>query len=432
MVRYDVIVAGAGPAGSTAARECASRGLSVLLLDKAEFPRDKPCGGGVNVRASRLLPFDISPVTERVIFGMHVSMGQSRGYTRYSAQPLSFLTQRRRLDTFLLEQARRAGATIRERTLARTVERDSTCVVVRAGSESFEGRTLVAADGANGTVWKQLGLILKRSTGIALEGNVTPGSGYPDRWRDVLGIDVASVPGGYGWIFPKGDHLNIGVGGTEHVGPSLRTRLHELSRFYGFDPERLWGLRGHPLPVRLPNTPLVDGNVLLVGDAGGLVDALTGEGIYSAIWSGQAAARHLAAFLQGDVPNLDGYQCDIDRELGMELSLSLQFHLLFHLSPSVWAAMVARWPRAWRLVCSLLTGEQTYAGALGKHPLLSRGFDLGADAFRFALARSSPGAQEARPTVPGCRPLESSRLCNLGARRPRSRPPSAKESGSKR
>ena len=66
-MRYDVIVVGTGPAGSTAAREAAERGLSVLLLDKAEFPRDKPCGGGVNVRAARLLPFDLAPVVERVV-----------------------------------------------------------------------------------------------------------------------------------------------------------------------------------------------------------------------------------------------------------------------------------------------------------------------------------------------------------------------------
>src|SRR5438067_2310360 len=147
---YDVIVAGAGPAGSTTARECAARGLSVLLLDRAEFPRDKPCGGGVNVRAARLLPFGIEPVTERVIQGMRLSVRHRDSSALQADPPLAYLTQRRCLDTFLLEKARVAGAIVRERMAVRAVERSNGEVLVRAGAESFRGRTLVAADGANG------------------------------------------------------------------------------------------------------------------------------------------------------------------------------------------------------------------------------------------------------------------------------------------
>ena len=72
-MKYDVIVVGAGPAGSTTARECAARGLSVLMLDRAEFPRDKPCGGGITVRASRMLPFSIGPAVELAINDVHLT-----------------------------------------------------------------------------------------------------------------------------------------------------------------------------------------------------------------------------------------------------------------------------------------------------------------------------------------------------------------------
>lgn len=235
-MQYDVIVAGAGPAGSTAARECASRGLSVLLLDKAGFPRDKPCGGGVNIRAARLLPFDLSPVAERTIFGMYVSVSQARSFTRYSAEPLTYLTQRRRLDTLLLEQAQRAGAVVRERAAVQQVDARSGRVVVRAGGETFRSRSLVAADGANGPTTKLAGFRLPRWKGIALEANVALDRLTEARWRDVFAIDAASVPGGYGWLFPKGDHVNIGVGGWNSTGPTLRGRLDRLTRFYGFDP----------------------------------------------------------------------------------------------------------------------------------------------------------------------------------------------------
>lgn len=406
MVRYDVVVVGAGPAGSTAARECAQRGLSVLLLDKAEFPRDKPCGGGVNVRSSRLLPFDVMPVAERVIFGVRVSVDGSGEYTRFSTGPLTYLTQRCRLDAYLVDHARRAGADVRERRSVRSVERSPGRVVVRTNGELFEGRALVAADGANGTVSRQIGLGLERWIGIALEGNVTPRGPYPDRWRDVIGLDVGSVPGGYGWIFPKGDHLNIGVGGWEHIGPSLRSRLHRLTRLYGFEPKSLWGLRGHPLPVRRPGARLVDGNALQVGDAGGLVDALTGEGIFSAIWSGRCAARHLESYLSGEVGDLRGYERDVDRELGIELRVARELHALFHVSPRAWAALVRMWPRAWGLVCGLLTGDQTYAGVLAKYPFLEGALYRGAAGVETAaryrgwmgVARRSP-AESGRHAV---------------------------------
>src|SRR5579872_4717814 len=120
---YDVIIVGAGPAGSTTARECAERGLSVLLLDRAEFPRDKPCGGGVNVRTARLLPFDLSPVAERVIYGLRVSVHRSNSFEREAQEPLSYLTQRRRFDAFLAEKAVGAGAVLRERLGVRAVDR---------------------------------------------------------------------------------------------------------------------------------------------------------------------------------------------------------------------------------------------------------------------------------------------------------------------
>ena len=212
-MRYDVIVAGAGPGGSTAARECAARGLSVLLLDKAEFPRDKPCGGGVNVRSARLLPFDVAPVTERVIRGVRFSVRQRGAFTRMHGVPLTYLTQRSRLDAYLVERAVQAGARLREGAAVRRVERHPSHIVVRTEGETFQGRALVAADRANGQTAKLAGLDVRRWIVVGLEGNAYPSGSFPGEWEEVLGLDGEAVPGYYGWIFPKGDHLNIGGGG---------------------------------------------------------------------------------------------------------------------------------------------------------------------------------------------------------------------------
>jgi geranylgeranyl reductase family protein len=381
-VRADVLVVGAGPAGSTAARECARRGLSVRVLDRAIFPRDKPCGGGVNVRAARLLPFALTPVAERVASSIRISIRRSAGFTVHSAEPLTYLTQRAQLDAFLAARAIEAGAALHEGMQVHAVERHADRVVVRAGTAHFEGRALIVADGANSRVAALAGFMRARWTLYALEGNITPPDGVPAAWGDVLGVDVGDTPGGYGWLFPKQDHLNIGVLGWAAIGPTLRSRLDQLARFYGFDPSAIWGLRGHPLPIRQPGMPVVDGNIALVGDAAGMVDPLSGEGIYAAIASGSLAAACLAEYLDGQAPDLRRYQREVDRTILTEQSVARQFYDILHTFPEPFLQLTRRLPWFWPGVCKLVRGEQTYIGlkrSLGPGAL---GVDLAARILR--------------------------------------------------
>ena len=399
-MRYDVIVVGAGPAGSTTARECAERGLKVLLLDKAEFPRDKPCGGGITIHAANMLPFDLGPVVEREVNSLRLTVRQKHEFARHSPERLTILTQRRHLDAYLLERALDASVTLRQRAPIREVTRFPRHVVVRAGQESFEGRTLVAADGANGQTAKLAGLELNLSQGVALEGNVTPDNGFPDKWEDAIGLDMGCIPGGYGWIFPKGDHLNVGIGGWQYTGPSLRSRLDGLVRFYGFDPQTMWGVRGHHLPLRNPGSPLADGNVVLVGDAAGLIDPLTGEGIASAFSSGRIAANQLAAYLLDEVDDLQGYARDVERDLLIDLRVARQFHDIFHLSPAFYLA-VERWSSVlWKGITSVLLGRQSYAGLTQKLGPLWPVAEFLVDLIRITpFLQRMAGLQDPSPTI---------------------------------
>src|SRR3990170_6819873 len=121
-MRYDATVAGAGPAGSTAARILAREGASVLLLDRARFPHDKPCGGGVTLRAAACQEIDLGPVVERVVTGARFSLRLGETFDRRSGGPLTYMTQRRRLDAFLVEAAVAAGATFQDGEPVRAVE----------------------------------------------------------------------------------------------------------------------------------------------------------------------------------------------------------------------------------------------------------------------------------------------------------------------
>jgi geranylgeranyl reductase family protein len=356
---HDVIVVGAGPGGSTAARECAERGLSVLLADKAEFPRDKPCGGGVNVRAARLLPFDLAPVIDHTAYGIEINLRRLSGVRRRSPQPLTYLTDRRRFDALLVERAVERGVALRQRAPIQAVSLLRDRVVVRLGSETLEARVLVAADGANGRTARLAGVVTGHRRGIAMEARAPLSTGAASRWEQVLGVNLGCVPGGFGWIFPKGDHFNVGVGGWAHEAAGLRLRLRELAAFYGLRASGLTKIAAHPMLVRRASGPLVSGRMMLVGDAAGLVDPLTGEGIHSAIASGRLAAAHIAQHLRGDAPDLEGYGRAVRAGLGAELGMALSLHDLVQLAPAAFLLGLEHADFPWQIIFQMVRGDQT-------------------------------------------------------------------------
>ena len=366
-MRYDVIVVGAGPAGSTVARELAARGVSVVMLDKAVFPRDKPCGGLVSTRCRNHIGVDLSPVIERTVDEACITLNQRRSseLRRPSPEPFGYLTQRSRLDTLLAEKAAESGAVFRQRAGTRSVERGGRGITVRTSDESFHGRVLVAADGANGVTARMAGVEQPdHNCAIALEGNISPRGGVPKKWSHAIGVDFGTIEGGYSWLFPKGDHLNIGLGGYRHVAPTLRNGLRDLARFYGQDPEALWGVRGHHLPQRRETSALVDGNVILVGDAAGLLDPLTAEGIFAAVRSAQLAAGRIADHLaDGDI-GLDGYAEDLEEAILSDIRVAGRFHDLFYLWPRLGYRIEKSSPVLWGAMVELFHGDATYLSLL--------------------------------------------------------------------
>lgn len=359
-MHYDIIVIGGGPGGSTVAREAAARGARVLVLDRATFPRDKPCGGGVNLRAARLLPFDLAPVVERTITGVRFSLRMHGSFTRRYPGVLTYMTQRRLLDHFLIERAVAAGAELREREPVRSIETNGR-VTVRARGGIYTGDVLVGADGANGVTARLAHLAGPRDLAVALEGNIAISGRAADVWNDTLALDLGGIPGGYGWLFPKGDHLNIGVGGWKYTAGSFRPHLERLTRHFGLDPAALRDLRGHHLPVRRRGAPIAHGRVLLVGDAAGLVDPLSGEGIYAAIASGRMAAGHALRAIDGRAPDLDGYAREVDRVLGPELAVSSHLQDVFNLMPPAYVEILRRSDHLWCWLCRIMRGDESYA-----------------------------------------------------------------------
>jgi len=368
--RYDAVVVGAGPAGSTAARELAARSARVLLVDRAAFPRDKPCGGGVWLSAAVNLPFSLASVTERVVTGFRVSCGRWSPISHYSRAPLALMTRRAHLDEFLVGKAVAAGARFADARPVAAVESHATGARVRFrdGSE-VSSRAVIGADGVNGATRRSLGLGQLANL-VALEANVPM---VPDRWAEQVGLDIGLLRGGYGWVFPKGDHCNLGVGGRPHPAARLRAALNSYSAREGFDPSSMTDLKGYLLPLRAPGSPAWSGNVVLVGDAAGLVDPLSGEGIGNAIRSGMLAARHVVELLAGHVRDLAGYQRSLERDIDPELQLAQALFSVLHRWPGVCVGSVRSSNRIQESLCRIVRGERTYGSLMRPLDILLRG-----------------------------------------------------------
>src|SRR5438445_389746 len=271
MSSFDVAIVGAGPAGSVTAYRLATAGASVLLLDKATFPRDKPCGGGVTGRAERLLPFSIEPVVEDVVDRLECGLRYRHRFTRRAHAPLAYMTQRRRLDHFLLRKAAEAGAEVRE------------------------GETADA------------------------------------RARDT---------------------------------------------------------RGYRLPLRLPGTRLARGRTAVIGDAAGLVDPFSGDGMYEAFLSAQLVTEAALEVLAGRADNLDAYQVAVERRITPLTRAGWGAKRAFERFPRTTYAL-ARLPVTFRALEKLLQGDLPEPGA-------ARGVEHAAIRAIYALSRAAAVSRSCR------------------------------------
>ena len=284
-------VVGSGPAGATAARDLAARGLKVALLERDPLPRYKTCGGGLVPRAFEFLPADVRDVVERncVTAELHL-LDRDLHFRATRAAPVIAMTMRDRLDHALAMAAVAAGATLRAPCRVTGVHAGRQGVRLDTDGEPIAAAFVVAADGAGSEVARLAGWRDGRHLIPALEYEAEVDRNTFDRFAASPRFDVGLVPFGYAWVFPKASHLSVGVL-TAHRGPiNLHRQLEEYLRAIRLVP-RTMRRHGFVIPVRPRAGPLARGRVLLTGDAAGLADPLTAEGISPAARSGRLAAR---------------------------------------------------------------------------------------------------------------------------------------------
>jgi flavin-dependent dehydrogenase len=292
----------------------------------------------VTGRAARLLPFSIEPVVEDEVNRLDCGLRYGQHVTRLPKTPLAYLTQRRRLDHFLVQKAAEAGAEVREGETADARELDA--------------KIVIGADGANGSSAKQLELGEGIIHGVALEANYP----YERRFAGTMVLEIAVIRGGYGWIFPKADHVNVGVGGNGEEAPRLRAELRRMCEAYGIDPDAGQDTRGYRLPMRQKNSRIAHGTTAVIGDAAGLVDPFTGDGMYEAFLSAKLAADAALDVLAGRADGLEPYQTAVERRIAPLTSAGWGAKHAFERTPRLTYAVV-RLPVTFRVLEKLLVGD---------------------------------------------------------------------------
>lgn len=338
MIDAEVIVAGAGPAGAAAALVLAGAGRSVLVLDRAAFPRDKLCAGLLTWKTLRTIG-RLTGETERSLIAKGLVNHVSRRYRirhrdRVIAEgelvyPFHFVA-RRVFDAWLVERVRAAGADVLEGE--RVVRAWPETATVRAASgREFRGRFLLGADGAGSRVrraFSQAPETWRAEMGLGLEVfldrvRLAGMTGlHEDVTADFPTIYSGFLPAGYAWVFPHKERVIAGIGGLPRSGgeEGFARAMREFLAFLGLEADL--PVRGHPLPYGNWLTRPFQGGTLLVGDAAGLVEPFFGEGIHYALHSGELAGLALTDALAHGREPAAAYLAGLERDIYPELIYS--------------------------------------------------------------------------------------------------------------
>ena len=335
---YDVVVVGAGPAGASAARAAARAGARTLLLERAELPRYKTCGGGLIGVSADVAELDLAPLVRATATRLELTL-DGRWSARRRAPggaPLFRLINRADFDAALTEAAVAQGAELRTGAVVTGIDDDpgpgpmGVTLQIRGGA-GVQARTVVAADGSASRLASYVG-VRAGQVDLGLEGEFPAPD---DRWARTVLLDWGPVSGSYGWVFPKGDVLTVGVIGAREQSAQLRTYYARLLERLGLTGVTPLVQTGHLTRVRTPDSPLRRGRVLVAGDAAGLLEPWTREGISFALRSGRLAGEVAAR------DALEEYAPAIERNLEPEIAAGRVLLPAFSGSPALFHALLA-------------------------------------------------------------------------------------------
>ncbi|MBC9716001.1 geranylgeranyl reductase family protein [Streptomyces sp. TRM66268-LWL] len=401
---WDVVVVGGGPAGASAAYAAAVAGRRVLLLEKAELPRYKTCGGGIIGPSRDALPPGFELPLKDKIYAVTFALDGKFTRTRRSKKMLFGLINRPEFDQQLVESAQKAGAELRTGATVSRVEQHGpevpdrrTVAVVLSDGETVLARAVVGADGSASRIGAHVGVKLDQ-VDLGLEAEIPVPPTVAEDWKGRVLIDWGPLPGSYGWVFPKGDTLTVGVISARGEGAATKRYLEDfIGRLglAGFEPSIS---SGHLTRCRTDDSPLSRGRVLVCGDAAGLLEPWTREGISYALRSGRLAGEwavriaeaHDAVDARRQALN---YTFAVKAGLGVEMNMGRRVLTLFERRPGMLHAAITGFRPAWNAFVRIVQGSTSLAEIVRTHPMARRAIS----ALDREPAQPAQPAQSGRP-----------------------------------
>lgn len=338
------------------------------------MPRYKPCGGGIPLRTAQRLPFPLEPIAQQVVDTIEIAHPGLRPFAVTCPRgPFAYMVTRQDLDRLLAAKAQEAGAVLLEGAKVRHIARQGQGFVLETTGGQLRCRYLVGADGVNSLVGRCLGLGPRQAGAVALAMDIRVSPQSQHRWRGRALVHLGYDGWGYAWVFPKADHLSVGLALPQARALELRRELACFQEAWGLTDGQVMMVRGHKILFRRGEAIAGQG-ALLVGDAAGLADEFTAEGIFYAVRSGELAAAALTRAAARGSPSLLTYQQAVEQIISPELRAARITARLFYgalrRAPGLVWPLTRGSPYLWRALFRVLRGESSYRRELKRAPLL--------------------------------------------------------------
>jgi geranylgeranyl reductase family protein len=363
---WEVAVIGGGPAGLAAASTSASAGARTIVLERMEHPRYKTCGGGlIGTSLSAVSDMQI-PVRDEIYAATFTLHGRHE-FTRTHQTPFLKMVLRAEFDDVLRRRAIADGVTLLERTRVRAISQNQHNVQVRLSDGSnIEARVAIGADGSAGVTARHVGVDTYQ-VDLGLEAEVSASASVRGNWRGRVLLDWGKIPGSYAWIFPKDELLTVGVIAARGSGEDTRRYLDDVLLRHELESCQRIHESGHLTKCRTDASPLRRGRVIVAGDAAGLLEPWTREGISyalrSGLMAGSAAAEASVAGPERLDQSLDRYVSAVHAELIPEMRAGRRLLQAFSRHPAAFhLGMVT--PKGWQTFVEFCQGEESFVSVM--------------------------------------------------------------------